>query len=273
MTAARLGALVGLEKEERFNLISRAQLACSTAICLAAAACVPAQTTSSVQKSADIVAQMAHAQAESRQRDGPYIVTRDYRLFGHGSAVVPTSDVLVEITVVPPDSKKYIVENASGSGLGERVVRKMLDGEMAFAKDSDSTDITPENYDFLLIREDQLDGQHCYVLELLPKRKSKDLLRGTLWVDAKTYLPRRIEGEPAKSPSWWVRDVRIALTYGSVGPMWMQTSSVASADVRILGRSTLVWRDQKYQIDELRAGTPAPPATVLVDETTTQAQQ
>ncbi len=253
-------------------MISRAQFAGSIVIYLVAAACVPAQTTSTVRTSADIVAQMAHAQAESRHRDGPYVVTRDYRLFGHGSTAEPTSKVIVEITVVPPDSKKYIIENASGSGLGERVVRKMLDGEIAFAKDSGSTDITRENYDFLLIREEELNGQRCYVLELLPKRKSKDLLRGTLWVDAKTYLPRRIEGEPAKSPSWWVRDVRIALTYSYVGPMWLQTSSVASADVRILGRSTLVWRDQKYQIDELHAGVSVSPTIVLVDETMTQTQ-
>jgi hypothetical protein len=38
---------------------------------------------------------MAHAQAESHRRDGPYIVTRDYTLFGHSSAVVPTSNVIV----------------------------------------------------------------------------------------------------------------------------------------------------------------------------------
>ena len=122
---------------------------------------------------------------------------------------------------------------------------------MAFAKDSGATDITRDNYDFRLVREDEMEGQRCYVLELLPKRKSKDLLSGTIWVDANTYLPQRVEGEPAKNPSWWLKDVRIVLLYGYVGPMWLQTSSEATANVRVLGRSTVVWQDVRYQIGEL----------------------
>ena len=137
---------------------------------------------------------------------------------------------------------------------GEKLVRTMLDSEIDFAKDSSSTDITRNNYDFTFVREDDLSGQRCYVLELLPKRKSKDLLRGTIWVDSDTHLPRRVEGEPAKSPSWWLKDVQIVLLYGYVGPMWLQTSSEAKANVRILGPSTVVWQDVKYQIDELTPG-------------------
>ncbi len=75
-------------------------------------------------------------------------------------------------------------------------------------------------------------------------------LRGNIWVDANTYLLRRTEGEPAKAPSWWVRDVRIALRYGNIGGMWLQTASEATARVRILGPCTLVSRDVKYKITE-----------------------
>ena len=74
----------------------------------------------------------------------------------------------------------------------------MLDGEVAFARDSGSTDITSKNYDFLLVGEDDINGQRCYVLQLLPRRKSRDLFRGTIWVDANTYLPRRIDGNPRR---------------------------------------------------------------------------
>jgi len=78
-------------------------------------------------------------------------------------------------------------------------------------------------------------------------------LRGNIWVDANTYLLRRTEGEPVKAPSWWVRDVRIALRYGDVGGMWLQTASEATARVRILGPCTMVSRDVKYKITELVA--------------------
>ena len=249
---------------------SGCQFACSVVFYLAAAAIVSAQARSMAPTSEDIVARMTQAQAENRTHSRPYIVTRDYKLFDH---VDFKSRVIAVITVVPPDSKKYIIENTLGSGWGEKIVRKMLDGEVAFARDYGSTDITPNNYDFLLVREDELSGQHFYVLELLPKRKSKDLLHGTIWVGANTFLIHRVEGEPAKSLSWWLRDVRIVLLYGYVGPMWLQTSSEATANVRMLGRSTVVWQDVRYQMDELIPGTSLVQTMVSVGEMTAEEQR
>lgn len=235
--------------------------------CLAAAACTSAQTEAPVPTSEDIVARMAQAQAENRDNAHPYIVTRDYKLFGQQSSVDSKSHVVTKITVVPPNSKKYVIESTNGSGWGEKVVRKMLDGEVAYAKNPVSTDINRKNYDFLLVGEDDLNGHPCYVLQLLPRRKSRDLLRGTIWIDAQTYMPSRVEGEPAKSPSWWLKDVRIAVVYGYVGPMWLQTSSEATANVRLLGRSTVVWHDVSYQIGDLTPGASAAQTTISANET------
>jgi hypothetical protein len=133
------------------------------------------------------------------------------------------------------------------------IIGRMLANEAEVTKDYALTDISADNYDFRFIREEEVSGQRCYVLELLPRRNDKDLLRGNIWVDANTYLLRRIEGEPAKAPSWWVRDVRVELRYGDVGGMWLQTASEATARVRILGPSTMVSRDVKYKITELVA--------------------
>jgi hypothetical protein len=129
----------------------------------------------------------------------------------------------------------------------------MLDHETDIVKDYASTDLTPENYDFRLIREEPLDGQRCYVLEMSPKRKTKTLLRGHIWVDANTYQLRRTEGEPGKAPSWWLRDSRIVLTYGDVRGMWLQTSSESTANVRFVGPHTMVSRDVEYKFSELAA--------------------
>ena len=254
-------------------MIFSSQFARLMFIYFAAAICTSAQTHNVVPTSADIVTRMAQAQAENGDNVHPYIVTRDYKLFGHESSLESKSHVIAEITVAPPDSKKYTIESAEGSGSGERVVRKMLDGEVAFAKDSGSTDITRKNYDFVLVGEGDLNGQRCYVLQLLPRRKSKDLLRGTIWVDANSYLPRRVGGEPAKSPSWWLRDVHVVLVYGDVGSMWLLTSSKATANVRILGPSTMVWHDVSYQMGELTPGASVAQTTVLADETVADDQR
>src|SRR5687767_5093524 len=98
----------------------------------------------------------------------------------------------------------YVIQESSGAGLGEKIVRRMLDSETEALKDYHSTDFSDANYEFRFIREEMFDDHSCYVLELLPKRKAKNLLRGHIWVDTVSYLLHRVEGSPAKSPSWWL---------------------------------------------------------------------
>jgi len=85
-----------------------------------------------------------------------------------------------------------------------------------------------------------MNGRLCYLLELHPRRPDTHLIVGKAWVDAQTYLLRRTEGEPAKKPSWWVRGLHFALSYGNVGGMWLPTELEATADVRFIGECRVV---------------------------------
>jgi len=211
-----------------------------------------AQIESTTPTVETIIARMAQARAENRARLRPYIVTRNYKLYGREGSN-SKSEVIAAVAFVPPNSKKYTIQETKGSGLGQMIVRRMLASEAEVTKEYSSTDLSPGNYDFRSIREADLGGQRCYVLELLPKRKDKHLLRGDIWIDARTFLLRRFEGELARPPSWWLREVSLTFVYGSVSGMWLQTASQASANVRILGRSKMVSHDVKYEIDELVA--------------------
>lgn len=199
-----------------------------------------------------ILARMEQARSENRARLRPYSVVRDYQLFG-AEKQTSKAEIIADVTFVPPDVKHYAIRQANGMGLGEKIVRQMLDHETDIVKDYGTTDLTPANYDFRLVREEPLDGQRCYVLEMTPRRKGKTLLRGHIWVDASTYQLRRTEGEPGKAPSWWLRDARIILTYGNVGGMWLQTASESTANVRFVGPHTMVARDVEYKFSELTA--------------------
>ncbi len=220
------------------------------------------QAGDSVPTTETIIARMAQARAENRARLRPYIVTRNYQLFGN-EASKAKSEVIADVAFVPPDSKMYTIQETNGSGLGQVIVRRMLANEAEVTKDHVSTDLSADNYDFRFIREAEVSGQRCYVLELLPRRKEKHLLHGDVWVDANTYLLRRFEGETAKTPSWWVREVSVTFVYGDVSGMWLQIASEAVANVRILGRSTMVSRDVKYQISELVAAAASAPPSFL----------
>jgi hypothetical protein len=216
---------------------------------IAATVCESAQTEYIPPAVETIVARMAKARLENHARFRPYTVTRDYKLFGKERQKTK-AQVIADVTFVPPTSKNYAIQQTNGTGLGERIVRQMLASEVKIAKDYSATDYSTGNYNFRFIREEEINSRPCYVLEMMPKRKDKNLLRGNLWVDANTYLLRRAEGEPAKTPSWWVRNARVALFYGDVGGMWLQTALEGSATVRILGPFTIVSSDVKYEIGD-----------------------
>jgi hypothetical protein len=220
-------------------------------LCLEAAvtACAMAQATGSAPTVDTIAGLMVQARAENRAHLRSYQVTRNYKLFLGSDTQKIKSEVVADVTFVPPRFKKFVIGETSG-GLGEAIVRQMLASEAELLKNQAATDISPANYDFRFINEQELDHQTCFVLELLPRRKDKNLLQGTVWIDSVTYLIRRIEGEPAKSPSMWMHNVHIALGYGDVSGMWLQTMSESTADVLLLGSHRMVSRDTGYQITE-----------------------
>jgi Outer membrane lipoprotein-sorting protein len=205
------------------------------------------------------VACMSQAAVQNQTHLRSYTVTREYELFGQKRDKA-RSRVFADVTFRPPDSKNYRIQETEGSVIGEKVVRLVLEREAALAKNGGASDISQDNYDFQFVREELVSGRRCYVLQLLPKRKDKNLLRGTVWVDADTYLIRRTEGEPQKSPSWWLRDVHIAFVYARVGEMWLPTSAEFTAKVRLFGMSTMLAHDLGYSYYSQLAGAGTIPA-------------
>jgi hypothetical protein len=203
-----------------------------------------------------ILLRMAQARMDNRARLRPYTVIRHYNLLGKEKQI-KRSEVIAELTFIPPDAKRFVIQRATGIRLGERIVRQMLEHETAIVKNYGSTDMSPANYEFRFAGEEELDGHPSYVLGMVPRRQDKTLLRGKIWVDSSTYLLRRTEGEPGKAPSWWLRESRIVLVYGDVEGMWLQISSESTADVRFLGRHTMLSRDVQYKTGEMVAGTGA----------------
>src|SRR6185369_11539754 len=110
---------------------------------------------------------------------------------------------------------------------GEKMVRELLDRETESARKRRGSEITRMNYEFVLLRQENFGVAPKY------------LLRGQIWVDASTFHIRRIEGVPAKSPSFWIKDIHITLQYAELNSMWIPVSFDAIATVRLLGQYTL----------------------------------
>ena len=167
-----------------------------------------------------------------------YQIVKEYRLSGSKDSR-SDSDVVAEVDFQTSDKMDYRIQKSSGSDRGVQVVRHLLDHEVTSPSHRGRTALTRDNYDFSYISEATLAGQRCYILGLTPRRKETDLIAGRLWVDEHSFVVRRIEGDLAKSPSWWLRRVSVKLDFSEVGGAWLQTEMEATADVRVAGLYTL----------------------------------
>jgi len=168
----------------------------------------------------------------------PYKVTREYKLFRtYGQK--PTSEVTAEIDFIPPGMMTYKIIEAKGNSLGEKIVRELLSRETDSVGRKHDTEISRVNYDFVFLRRQNFGIAPEYVLAIFPKRKEKYLLRGQIWVDATSFRIRRIEGVPAKSPSFFLKDIHITMQFAEEGGMWLPVAVDGIAVVRLFGEYTL----------------------------------
>lgn len=183
----------------------------------------------------------------------PRRVIREYRL-GSPANPRPDSDLVAEVDFTPPG--RYVIQRHSASSRLEQVVRRVLEHEIEIAassQKSQSTALTTENYDFSYLGKAVLHGYPCYLLHLSPKRKQPELIFGRAWIDQQSFLIRRIEGELAKSPSWWVKKVHLDLGFSNSRDTWLQISMEAVAEVRCIGAQKLTSQVLDYDTAPLAA--------------------
>src|SRR5215472_9947172 len=183
-----------------------------------------------------IVARMSAVLQESRIGSRGFTVRRNYQLFD--KKWESKAQVVARIIFVPPDQARYEVEQSRG-GIGEKILRDMLDREMEALHEISQRELSTRNYNFGLAGEETVDGRRCHVLALYPRRDDRELIRGRALVDAETYHLLRLEGEPVKSPSWWIRDLHITMRFADVDGTWMRILTHAVANVRFKGTYTM----------------------------------
>lgn len=192
-----------------------------------------------------IISRMLAAQQHNREQVTPLTVKRDYQLLDKEQD--QKAQVIAHITYVPPNQKEYQIESSHG-GMGEKILKDVLAKEVQPSKNPERQEFSEKNYDIQLLRTEPVDGHPCYVLGVKPKRDDKELISGQVWVDQQSYNIRRLEGTPAKNPSWWIRDLHVFMGFADVNGMWLRTFTYAVANVRFKGRYEMVARDLEYHL-------------------------
>jgi len=161
------------------------------------------------------------------------------------------AEMVVDVVYRAPYSKQFQVVSQTGSKFViEHVFKKLLEGEQEAANDENRvhTALSTANYDFTSAGYEITPNGPEYVLNLLPKTKNKFLYRGKIWVDANDFAVVRIEGEPARNPSFWIKKTEVKHRYVKVNDFWLPAENHTESVVRLGGRAILSIEYKDYKI-------------------------
>ena len=220
----------------------------TTCLLLGAVLSLPAQTTVTSLPSADEV--MSNMFVRDNQREtlaAGFNGTREY-LFDN-QHYNKHAEMLVSVTINPEGTKQFQVVSEQGwKSAHKHVLHKMLASEAESSEPATrpKTRLIADNYDFEMVQLDILEGRPTYVIDAVPKRHDKYLFRGRIWVDAEDYALARVEGEPAKSLSFWIRSVHFVQQYRKSGLFWVPVTTTSVTQARIFGTTEVTIRYLDY---------------------------
>jgi len=217
----------------------------SLAIAVAAGANTLAQTSDLQPSTDEVVAKMMEADAVRQSHMAGYTAFQVY-IAVNGER---RAEMRVRVDCSFDGVKQFTVLSEDGSGsIRKHVFSKMLreEGDASRGEARENSRITPANYEFRMVGQETLESGPAYVLAISPKNDSKYLMAARIWVDAQDYSIVRIEGRPARNPSFWVHDVHFVHTYQRVGPFWLAFTTESTSEVRIFGPSKLTIESSDY---------------------------
>ncbi len=196
--------------------------------------------------------------AERAQSLRSYQGKRIYRLEYHGFPGARSAEMAVDVKYQSPGTKQFTIQSETGSKLLiDRVFKKLLQSEKEVleAENLRRTALDEENYAFTLLRYEITSAGSVYVLAVEPRRKDKFLYSGRIWVDGEDFAVVRIEAEPAKNPSFWIKNTNIEHRYIKVGDFWLPALNHSLTSVRLGGRADLTIEYLDYQVTPARLPT------------------
>ena len=158
--------------------------------------------------------------AERANALGSYHGRRLYRLDYVGFPAHFHAEMLVDMKYTAPSSKEFTVVSQSGEKwLIDHILKRLIDTEREAVQGDNwkRTALDNQNYNFTASPDDGADKSCPYVLAVEPKEPTKFLFRGRVWVNAKDFAVCRIEAEPAKNPSFWIKHTDIHHAYLKTG--------------------------------------------------------
>jgi len=166
----------------------------------------------------------------------------------------PTSlhaEMVVDMIYDAPATKQFKIVSQSGSQwVIDRILKRLLEAELESMSEENRARVAlnPSNYDFSGLEHLDAPDNCSYVVAVQPKIPNKLLYRGRIWVDSKDFAVCRIEAEPSKNPSFWIKKTVIHHSYLKIGDFWLPSKNESVSAVRGGGRAVLTIQYQNYEI-------------------------
>jgi outer membrane lipoprotein-sorting protein len=207
-----------------------------------------------------VVEKLQEKNAERAAALDQFTGTRVYRMQYRGFPSDRDAEMVVNVTYHAPNSKEFHVVSETGSKfIIEHIFKKLLEGEREATNEENRrhTALSTENYDFTSAGYEAAPDGGQYILNLLPKTKNKFLYRGKIWVDAADFAVVRIEGEPAKNPSFWIKETGVQHRYVKVNGFWLPAENHTESVIRLGGTATLSIEYKDYSVTKSAPATAA----------------
>ena len=176
---------------------------------------------------------------------------RTYRLDYTGFPASLHAEMVVDMFYDAPATKHFKIISQSGpQWLVDRVLKRLLETEQEASTEENRARVAlnSTNYEFSEFARQDTPDSCSYMVAVEPKVPSKLLYRGHIWVDSKDFAVCRIEAEPAKNPSFWIKKTDIHHSYIKIGDFWLPSENQSVSEIRGGGHAVLTIKYQNYEI-------------------------
>ena len=148
--------------------------------------------------------------------------------------------LLVEEHYRTPGEKEFQVLDRGGpAAIQKRLFSRLMQAEIDTSPEEErrAVDICRRNYQFTFQEYDAT--ARAYVFQVEPRTSNPYLMRGKIWVNAEDFAVQRVEGEPAKRHSFWVRRTHFVHEFGKFGDFWFPVYHHSKSKIFPFGSATL----------------------------------
>jgi hypothetical protein len=198
-----------------------------------------------------VLSKLVEKNAERADALQKYQGRRFYSLDYKGFPTSFHAEMVVDMTYMAPATKQFKIVSQSGPDwLVDRVLKRLLETEQEASTEENRARVALDSSNYEFSGFEHLDAlDNCsYVISVEPKIPSKLLYRGRIWVDSTDFSVCRIEAEPSKNPSFWIKKTDIHHSYLKIGDFWLPEKNESVSAIRGGGRAVLIIKYQNYEI-------------------------